>query len=1092
MLERVWVADHGIGVVRVKRTLERLGIAMVGASEEVLAGADAEAIAAQAAASRADVVHPGYGPWAQSAALARALAHRGIGFAGARARDIEAFAAGGFARPLAHKAGLALLAKSRPLHDRASAFAVAVAIGYPVALRSESADWERRCEDPAALRAAWEEWTQSGFAGAPALCVERCLPCARYLDVPLVGDGRGKVWALGVQDASLRCGGRALLEEAPAAGLDAEQGEHLVDMAVRLARAVHYRSVGRARFVYDGRERKAYFLGMDTGLKAGHELAAAITGIDLVEWMLRLAAGENGAFDGLGAAPACHAILAHVRAEAEASGGERPLGPVTTVAWPSEAHVTAAIEPGSELPEGRSSTLAHIVVSGKDRAGAWQALDQALMHTVVRGVATNRDTLRAWVQDPRVREGRMDVDTLASGAPAVPAVEVLKGGAQTTLQDWPGRLGYWRVGVPPSGPMDALAHRYANGLVGNDPAAAALEMTLAGPQLKFHAPALIALTGAPFSARLDGQVLPMWQVCRVEAGSVLLCGVARGAGARAYLAIQGGLAADRYLGSTATFSLGGFGGHEGRALKAGDRLAITAIGDETVIGRQLSRRLRPRYERHWTLGVLYGPHGADDFFTTDDIEAFFAADWRVHAQSNRTGVRLIGPRPRWARPDGGEAGLHPSNIHDNAYAIGAVDYTGDMPVILGPDGPSLGGFVCPAVVVSAELWKLGQLRPGDTVRFQRLSLAEAREAQARQEDALRLRPPPFGAVRPASADASDAREAVIARFEGPRVPVAVVYRRAGDANVLVEYGPPILDIGLRLRVHALMEWLESHGRERLGAALIDLTPGIRSLQVHYDPDRLSQAALVAILAEADAALGDLQDARVASRVVHLPLAWDDSQTRLATARYEQLVRKDAPWCPRNIEFIRRINGLDSEEAVREIVFAADYLVLGLGDVYLGAPVATPVDPRHRLVTTKYNPARTWTPENAVGIGGAYLCIYGMEGPGGYQFVGRTLQMWNRGPATAPFVNGDPWLLRFFDRIRFFPVSEEELLAMRADFARGRLAVRIEEGYFSWPEYQRFLETERPGIEAFKARQQAAFVRERQSWALGGDVAAGRA
>ena len=108
----------------------------------------------------------------------------------------------------------------------------------------------------------------------------------------------------------------------------------------------------------------------------------------------------------------------------------------------------------------------------------------------------------------------------------------------------------------------------------------------------------------------------------------------------------------------------------------------------------------------------------------------------------------------------------------------------------------------------------------------------------------------------------------------------------------------------------------------------------------------------------------------------------------------QGVRPDAPWCPSNLEFIRRINGLESIDDVYRIVHEASYLVLGLGDVYLGAPVATPMDPRQRLVTTKYNPARTWTPENAVGIGGAYLCVYGMEGPGGYQFVGRTLQMWN--------------------------------------------------------------------------------------------------
>ena len=188
----------------------------------------------------------------------------------------------------------------------------------------------------------------------------------------------------------------------------------------------------------------------------------------------------------------------------------------------------------------------------------------------------------------------------------------------------------------------------------------------------------------------------------------------------------------------------------------------------------------------------------------------------------------------------------------------------------------------------------------------------------------------------------------------------------------------------------------------------------------------------------------------------------------------------------SIEFIRRINGLDSIDEVQRIVFEASYLVLGLGDVYLGAPVATPMDPRHRLVTTKYNPARTWTPENAVGIGGAYLCVYGMEGPGGYQFVGRTLQMWNRwrhGTPGSAFEK--PWLLRFFDQIRFEPVGQDELLAIRERFPHGGYALRVEEGQFSLREYRRFLAENAESIATFKAQQQAAFEAERERWAAAG-------
>jgi urea carboxylase len=174
--------------------------------------------------------------------------------------------------------------------------------------------------------------------------------------------------------------------------------------------------------------------------------------------------------------------------------------------------------------------------------------------------------------------------------------------------------------------------------------------------------------------------------------------------------------------------------------------------------------------------------------------------------------------------------------------------------------------------------------------------------------------------------------------------------------------------------------------------------------------------------------------------------------------------------------------------VHRIVFAASYVVLGLGDVYLGAPVATPLDPRHRLVTTKYNPARTWTPENAVGIGGAYLCVYGMEGPGGYQFVGRTLQMWNTYHTAAAFLPGTPWLLRCFDHIRFFPVSAEELLEIRDAFPHGTYRLRIEPQQFHLRAYHAFLASITAETTQFKHTQHMAFVAERERWARAGQAA----
>jgi urea carboxylase len=553
-----------------------------------------------------------------------------------------------------------------------------------------------------------------------------------------------------------------------------------------------------------------------------------------------------------------------------------------------------------------------------------------------------------------------------------------------------------------------------------------------GPTLRFTCDTTIALTGADYAARLDGALVPRWQPLPVRAGSTLELATAQGAGARAYLAVAGGIDVPGYLGSRSTFILGKFGGHAGRVLRAGDVLHIG--GERASTAEPIE--VPPPYTNHWEIGVEYGPHGAPDFFTDSDIATFFATAWKVHYHSDRTGTRLIGPKPQWARRDGGEAGLHPSNIHDNAYAIGTVDFTGDMPVILGPDGPSLGGFVCPATILRDELWKIGQVRPGDTIRF--------RAPEPLQSPVIRSAP-------------------------------GVVCRADGDRYLLVEYGPNVLDFDLRFRVHAL--------EEQLAAAqlpgIVDVTPGVRSLHIHYDTARLTRAELLDALDAAERRIPALDDISAASRIVHLPLSWDDPQTQLAIRKYTQSVRPDAPWCPSNIEFIRRINGLKSEQDVRDIVFNAAYLVLGLGDVYLGAPVATPVDPQHRLVTTKYNPARTWTPENAVGIGGAYLCVYGMEGPGGYQFVGRTLQMWNT------WQSGTPWLLRFFDQIRFYEVSAAELLEIRDTFPHGGYPLRIEETEFRMRDYHAFLRGIQSEAAACKHRQQSAFEAERERWAKAG-------
>ncbi|MDP1848540.1 MAG: carboxyltransferase domain-containing protein, partial [Solirubrobacteraceae bacterium] len=572
------------------------------------------------------------------------------------------------------------------------------------------------------------------------------------------------------------------------------------------------------------------------------------------------------------------------------------------------------------------------------------------------------------------------------------------------------------------------------------------------------------------AVELEGEPVAQWSALDVPAGGVLKLGAIRNVGLRAYVLVHGGLEAEPVMGSRSTFAAARLGG---APLRKGDRLAVARPRL-----RLASARAAPApavdLTNATTLRVVRGPHGAPDFLTPAGLEQLFGATWTVHHHSDRTGVRLTGPSPEWARGDGGEAGLHPSNILDSAYGVGTVMLAGDMAVVVGPDGPSLGGFAAIAQVIRADLWKLGQVRAGDAVTLRPVEPGHAQALHATFATEIREGVDPSGvATRHQTTPSPSSTTILDAPRDGSGGPLT--FRRAGERGLLVEFGEPVLDLRSRVRAHLLQTAFEDECLD----GVVDVTPGVRSLHIHHDPDQLPTARLLRALVAIERELPDPDATTVPGRVVHLPLAWRESQAMSAIGRYQASIRPDAPWCPDNIEFIRRINGLEDEDAVRAIVFGASYLVLGLGDVYMGAPVAVPVDPRHRLVTTKYNPARTWTPPNAVGNGGAFLCVYGMEGPGGYQLVGRTVPIWHG-------ADDPPWRLRHFDELRFEPVTEPELTALRDASDAGAWAPRIEPGGFDLAEHETFLAANAGPIAAFRAGQATAFGTERAAWAAAGE------
>jgi 5-oxoprolinase (ATP-hydrolysing) subunit C len=314
------------------------------------------------------------------------------------------------------------------------------------------------------------------------------------------------------------------------------------------------------------------------------------------------------------------------------------------------------------------------------------------------------------------------------------AAEILEGGIQATVQDYPGRPGMLAQGFFPAGPMDHLAHRAANLLVGNTPPAATLEVTLGNFGLRLGAEATVAVCGAEAEITVDGERIPLWESRRLPAGSELRIGFAPGPGFRLYVAISGGIDVPLVLGSRATYTMGALGGFEGRALQKGDRVPLGPDADGAS-ARRFKERARPPYARDWEIEAIRGPHAAPDYFTEEDMQTFFSRPWSVDRNSNRTGIRLESHKFQWGRTSGGIAGGHPSNILDNSYPVGAVNVNGDLPVILGPDGPTAGGFVSMATVAQAAFWKIGQLRPvGDRVRFREVTVEEA-VALARELDA---------------------------------------------------------------------------------------------------------------------------------------------------------------------------------------------------------------------------------------------------------------------------------------------------------------------------------------------------------------------
>ncbi len=470
MFNKVLIANRGAIACRILRTLKRLGIASVAVYSEADAQSPhvrladeaycigpapaaqsylrQEALLEVAQRCGAGAIHPGYGFLSENAAFAERCAAAGIAFVGPTPAQMRDFGLKHRARELAEQNGLPLLPGSGLLADPDSALAAVQGIGYPVMLKSTAGGGGigmQLCNSADELARAFESVRRlaTGNFGDGGLFIEKYVTSARHIEVQLFGDGRGNVVALGERDCSMQRRNQKVLEETPAPGLSDDTRARLHAAAVRLGKAVNYRSAGTVEFIYDADSAGFWFLEVNTRLQVEHGVTEEVGGMDLVEWMLRVAADEPPDLATFRYAPRGHAVQARLYAEDAARAFRPSSGLLTEVVLPDGVRVDGWIETGTEVGNWYDPMLAKIIAHGPTREAAIARLGEALARTRIHGIETNLPFLRAILGNAWFLAGRPTTRLLGSFAFASPGIEVLSPGTLTTVQDWPGRLGYW-------------------------------------------------------------------------------------------------------------------------------------------------------------------------------------------------------------------------------------------------------------------------------------------------------------------------------------------------------------------------------------------------------------------------------------------------------------------------------------------------------------------------------------------------------------------------------------------------------------------------------------------------------------------------
>lgn len=1030
-----------------------------------------EAILAICKQTGADAVIPGYGFLSENAEFADAVSSAGIIFVGPSSASIKAMGLKHEARGIAEAARVPVVPGTQLLASAADATKAARKLGFPVMLKATGGGGGmglQVCHTEADVDKAFAmvESRASTLFKNSGVFLEKYYPRSRHIEVQVAGNG-DIVVAFGERECSLQRRHQKVIEECPSPFVERHTGlrEKMAQAAVNYASQLKYKSVGTVEFLVDDETADFFFLEMNTRLQVEHGITELCYGLDLVHLMLRQADYECGGHLGIPSevlsslkrsSPLGSAIEARVYAEVPLRDFAPSPGFLQLVRWPKGdgVRVDTWVQQGQRITSLYDPLIGKIMVhSPEGRAAAQKKMLATLVDTTLQGTQSNLEYLTKVVASETFTSGSTLTNSLASFKFESCSLQVLDPGVFTTVQDYPGRIAVGH-GVPPGGPMDDVSARVANILVGNDVGVELLEITLAGPELLFHEAAVVAICGARLPVTLDGQPQPMWSRFVVEKSQTLKLGKVAGNGTRTYLAIKGGFPQiPKFLDSKSTAPELGFGGVQGRKLQTHDIIALSpesAAWTAEAAPFSLPSEAKPDFAIT-RVCCIDGPFGSDDILTPEGRKTLYEAEWAVSHNSGRSGVRLDGPRLKWARTSGGGGGSHPSNVFDYGYPNGGVNFTGESPIVFAHDRPDLGGFACPTTVCSAEMWKVGQLKTGNKIQFRSISYDKALQIAKNKEKYFEALTACAGGnvcqIPSLEVHTEDEPPCSILHQTAPSGShPRVTYRQGGDTSIIVEYGDQLPDLRNTTCVQLLAKGLSAASLDGVRG-----DPNFATLTVRFDPLRIERSSLLEKLVQYDSQIGETTGVKIPAREIRLPVCLDHSLLRESAQRYMDSIRPTAAYMPDNIEYLRKNNALKHRTDVFDSILKAPWLTVAVG-FYVGTPIMFPLDPWHVLTGQKYNPSRVYTPSGSVGLGGSLVAIYPVAAPGGYQLMGRTLGGWNAAGNRPGFSPERPWLFNHFDLVKFYEVSEDEYNKIERNFEAGRHIFDIRETTIDMDEY----------------------------------------